>query len=177
MRCAEELVLVRRERARGDRWEAFAHDYVYVCPEPACTGQNSHSFFSRNDLRRHAIEEHEFVPLIPIKNSSRRYKYACVYDTCSHYGIHIFRDEEALRNHLSQAHKFEQPRLKSPEEVESWLDHSRMTQSEALKRSNTDSSGSNSTNSPQKEPALLRDSLHNIRDFTAQATANLKRPP
>ncbi|KAF2230294.1 FabD/lysophospholipase-like protein [Viridothelium virens] len=177
LRCAEELVQVRRERARGDRWEAFAHDYVYVCQEQTCKGPNSHSFFGRDDLRRHAIEEHEFVPLVPIKNPPRRYQYACVYDTCSHYGIHVFRDEDALRSHLCATHKFEQPRLKSPEDVEWWLDQSRMTQTEALRRSNTDSTTSDSTDSPQKEPALVRDSLHDIRAFTSRKTANLKRPP
>ncbi|KAI9698251.1 MAG: hypothetical protein M1820_007521 [Bogoriella megaspora] len=173
VRCAEHLVRIRRERARGDRWESFAHDYVYVCPEPSCNGQNSHPFFARDDLRRHAIDQHEFVPLIPIRNGNRRYQYACVYDTCSQYGIHIFKDEEALKGHLKAIHKFREVRLRKPDEVERWLDDARMTQAKALERSATGSSKSGSTtDSPLTEKEQgLRDSLSGgFRDLANRRT-------
>ena len=60
--CAKELVLMRRERAKTERWEQFATHTTYRCPlkeEHECADK---VFSNREQLRSHAAERHEFVP-------------------------------------------------------------------------------------------------------------------
>ncbi|KAL2350813.1 hypothetical protein BJ546DRAFT_379536 [Cryomyces antarcticus] len=49
LRCAVELVSVRRARAATVRWETFARDFIYCCTEEACFGaQASRTFLTRD---------------------------------------------------------------------------------------------------------------------------------
>ncbi|EXJ59074.1 hypothetical protein A1O7_06505 [Cladophialophora yegresii CBS 114405] len=55
--CARELVLLRRQRARTERWETYAMDITYRC----CADENCHAgpyLKNRPSMRRHVNEAH-----------------------------------------------------------------------------------------------------------------------
>ncbi|ETI21962.1 hypothetical protein G647_06032 [Cladophialophora carrionii CBS 160.54] len=55
--CARELVLLRRQRARTERWETYAMDVTYRC----CADENCHPgpyLKNRRSMRRHFDEKH-----------------------------------------------------------------------------------------------------------------------
>ena len=50
-KIASHLVQLRRQRAKTERWEAFALDLIYICPDEACPDRRRYQ--TRDDLRRH----------------------------------------------------------------------------------------------------------------------------
>lgn len=54
---AESLVSIRQARARTERWEQFATDYVYKCKQQRCRNIPK-DWRERHELRRHLAEEH-----------------------------------------------------------------------------------------------------------------------
>jgi hypothetical protein len=108
MECAKQLVQIRRERAKTERWEAFALDarLHYLCPdveEKSELGEDSlcrgRSFVSRNSLRQHALERHGFAQKIP-----------CVY--------HYRTSENGKPQHVSLRERVSQEGLQDDSQFE-----------------------------------------------------------
>ena len=134
LECARLLVSVRRRRAETERWEAYAHSFVYNCVAKACKESTwSRTFFTRDELRKHGTDEHSYLWKVKIKDNPEL-GFACAWDQCGNDAINIFSDEASLRNHLLGAHKITDPTFKTRTELESWLDEGRMTRKEALAR-------------------------------------------
>lgn len=135
--CARMLVRIRRARAETERWERFAAQYVYFCPEADCnSARNKYSktYWERNELREHGINKHFAVLGTPIVNDIRDatgYTLACTHDSCVHR-VHIFHTERQLRQHFELHHRL--TNFKKPQELEDWLDSGRMSQIDALLR-------------------------------------------
>lgn len=127
LRCARKLVEIRRARARTERWERFAADYVYFCPEASCHPKGSQMYVERKELREHGLDEHFAGVGTPIgngvtDNNGLTYRIACTHDTCAHE-VHIFTNEEDLFVHLRDFHG--QTNFKSVQDTERWLDSGR----------------------------------------------------
>lgn len=135
--CAKELVLMRRERARTERWEQFATHTTYRCPlreEHECADK---LFSNREQLRSHAAERHEFVPWISIQerrssntNECPEDSYICIMDQCAE-APQLFRGADAvnqmLRHLQGPAHNIKNPEPKSKPGLEEYLDQGRTT--------------------------------------------------
>lgn len=137
LRCARALVKIRRARARTERWERFATDVIYFCPEPSCNTKKtwfSKTYADRSELREHGINEHFFVLPVSIGNSES-FHIACTREDCM-YRVYLFREEdrEELHNHFRECHGMDEPRFKTPSEIELWLDSGRRSQKEAPSR-------------------------------------------
>lgn len=130
--CATELVDLRRKRAETERWERFATDIVYCCPFKDC--ETSLELASRDELRQHAFDGHEYVTWP--HHSARR---CCSAQDCDHIpeGESDNDREEALLGHLQGDHEMKVPQLKTLHEMESWLDKGRTTIGEVLKKRQT----------------------------------------
>ena len=133
-RCAQELVSCRRQRAETERWEVFAHKYVYRCPERECKDKTA--FDSRNELRNHALYGHSLIPRINVLNQSSL-NYACLLDigNRSYGGIHVFGDERTFTSHLKTEHRLENPEIVDPRFLEAWLDEGREPQKAVMHQS------------------------------------------
>lgn len=130
LKCARMLVMIRRQRAMTDRWESFARDFVYYCPENSC---ESFDFKSREQLREHAYDMHRYMCETPIQNDDTK-KYACFWDQCQHSGVHVFARENDYTEHLRQCHGIDNgPKFKTRVELEKWLDDGRYEQANAMK--------------------------------------------
>lgn len=128
--CARELVRVRRGRAMTDRWESYARDFVYRCPEDSCT-QKGRVFSRRRDLRRHATETHRYfldVPASPQEGAAAT--NVCHLDDCLHNGVHVFSSREAYIAHLEESHGIRIQNIRTRQNLEAWLDSGRMTREE-----------------------------------------------
>ncbi|KAI9783850.1 MAG: hypothetical protein M1816_001151 [Peltula sp. TS41687] len=137
LKCARILVQTRRDRAKTERWERFAAQYVYFCPEQDCnSAKNKYSktYFERNELREHGINKHFALLGTPIMNGDNdgvAFTLACTHDSCVHK-VHIFHSELQLRQHFEKHHQ--RTLFKKAEELEHWLDCGRMSQIDALLR-------------------------------------------
>ena len=132
LQCARALVKLRRDRAKTERWESFATNYIYFCPHPACNDPNnrfSKTYLERKELREHGINEHFAVLGTPIGNGCT-YTIACTHDVCVHR-VHIFNNTEELRQHFHDHHDG-LSEFKSAVEIEAWLDLGRKSQREVL---------------------------------------------
>ncbi|KAF2186732.1 FabD/lysophospholipase-like protein [Zopfia rhizophila CBS 207.26] len=131
LRCARILAMVRRQRARTDRWELFAREFVYYCPEDRCK-KVARTFETREDLRQHSYDAHGFVWEVDICNDTGL-KHACFWDQCQHGSIHVYRTRDEYLKHLKDNHNIVQgPRFKTRSELEEWLDMGRKGPREAV---------------------------------------------
>lgn len=134
LRCARELVAIRRQRARTARWESFAFDarLYYLCPEKddslACQALR---FDSRYHLRQHAFERHGFARRVPCiyhgtahDGVPRTIEWTCSKDDCEEQ-ILGFDNRDDFIIHLQSQHDRLVPRLPNSREFESWLDSGR----------------------------------------------------
>jgi hypothetical protein len=135
--CAKELVLTRRERAKTERWEQFATHTTYHCPlkeEHECEDK---LFFTRDQLRSHAAERHEFVPWISIQekplspsDECPEDSPLCIMDQCAE-DPQLFRGADAvdqlLRHLQGPAHNIKNPKPYSKPALEAYLDEGRTT--------------------------------------------------
>jgi hypothetical protein len=119
--CAIELVYLRRKRAKTERWEKYATQSVYSCKSgDICRPVG---LASREELRRHAFEQHELVTRKTSLNER-----VCTLDECALNPVRFPGREDgdsALIVHLKDHHRLKNPTLKSPEELEAWLDDRR----------------------------------------------------
>lgn len=105
LECAVELVSSRRERARTERWEAFATYTVYSCPHTSrCKPVG---LASREELRKHAFEHHQIVTrtIAP----TERY---CTLNECASAPTriqHVTDINAALLEHLRDCHPSNDP--------------------------------------------------------------------
>jgi hypothetical protein len=134
--CAKELVRVRRLRAETERWERFATHTRYKCPEHDTCGLPD--FTSRERLRMHASEHHEFVPEVMMENQP-----VCLIDQCMETPK-LHADSKGFIKHLNGSdHRMEDASPMSSMKFDEWLDTGRRTedaidaalkQQEAIKR-------------------------------------------
>ncbi|KAF2490863.1 FabD/lysophospholipase-like protein [Lophium mytilinum] len=129
LKCARELVRVRRLRAKTDRWEQFACEFVYYCPEKICRNV-TRTFVTREDLRRHAYDAHSFVWDVGVQNHSKL-NYACCWDDCEYSGVYVFLDRKEYLEHL-KGHHIPEPPFATRRQLEEWLNKGRRDQTEAL---------------------------------------------
>lgn len=119
--CAIELVHISRKRAEIERWEKYATQAVYNCSSgDICRPVG---LASREELRRHAFEQHELVT-----RSTCLDERVCTLDECALNSVRFpgrGAGDSALIIHLKKRHKLKNPTLKSPEELEAWLDDRR----------------------------------------------------
>ena len=135
--CAKELVLMRRERAKTERWEQFATHTTYRCPleeEHECADK---LFSTREQLRSHAAERHEYVPWISIPerpssitNECLEDSPICIMDQCAE-APQLFRGADAVNQMLQHlqgpAHNIKNPQPRSKPGLEEYLDEGRTT--------------------------------------------------
>lgn len=137
LRCARFLVKIRRARARTERWEKFATDFVYFCPEPSCNTTKtwfSKTYADRSELRQHGISEHFFM--LPVSTGhSESFHLACTWESCM-YRVFLFREQDKLDlcQHFRKCHGIDEPHFKTPSEIELWLDSGRRFQPDAPSR-------------------------------------------
>ncbi|KAF1809400.1 FabD/lysophospholipase-like protein [Eremomyces bilateralis CBS 781.70] len=165
IKCAQILVETRRARAETERWEAFAHEFAYFCPEKSCEKASaSRIWFTRDELREHGTQEHYYISNIPIANQ-KDYPHACLFDSCRH-AVTIFKTLDEFRSHLMRVHRIGRPIFKTVEEMERWLDHGRRTKKWAVDRADSN---------PQKLSHKRHDDLFpNPQQLECQQPA---RPP
>jgi hypothetical protein len=60
---ARSLVEIRRRRAETERWEVFALDLTYRCPEKNCKGTPAQDCKTRDDLRTHLMHSRRHQPM------------------------------------------------------------------------------------------------------------------
>ncbi|KAI9777994.1 MAG: hypothetical protein M1816_004291 [Peltula sp. TS41687] len=129
--CARKLVRIRRDRAKTERWERFAAQYVYFCPEKACKSKHTKTYAERKELRAHGIEKHFAELNTPFESSVKDgvpYDFPCPYNDCVHK-IHRFHTRDQLVQHFREHHQLDT--FKNAQELECWLDSGRTTQKEA----------------------------------------------
>lgn len=139
--CAKKMVEVRRERQKTERWERFALNLVYSCPE----GRENVSrckdllFPSRLKLRQHGIRTHGFAWKVPcIDNSGAiTHDWACYWDHCGERHVSVFNTEFEFSAHLNQQHKLERPQIRSQQWIEEWLDKGRQAEPPLVSPSHT----------------------------------------
>ena len=123
--CAKELVRIRRQRQRTERWERFALHLVYCCPETGghCGGR---LFDSRLKLRQHAVRTHGFVWQVPCVRSdgTTAHDWACYWEQCENQ-VSVFDTEDDLKKHLQEKHKMPTPAVVPRRQFEEWLDRGR----------------------------------------------------
>ena len=129
--CAKELVRVRRNRAVTERWERFATQTVYQCPESAeCELPH---FPSREKLRMHASEHHQFVPQVMMEN-----RPVCLIDQCMETP-QVHDSDDGFITHLKGPHhELKDARAMCTSELEAWLDDGRRTEDQILNQEEQD---------------------------------------
>jgi hypothetical protein len=128
--CAKELVRIRRERAATERWEQFATYTTYFCPEKGGHECESLHFTSRDKLRSHALERHEYVPWVALKGNP-----ICFLGECAeHPQLFEGKDsEDQLLRHLKgPSHNIKDAKPISTAGLEEWLDRRRITRDAAF---------------------------------------------
>lgn len=172
--CAKELVRMRRERARTERWEEFATHTTYRCPERKEHECEDLVFSSRGKLRLHASECHDFVPWVSIEDQpgSDAAECAednplCIIDECAEHP-QLFTGEDAtkqLLDHLrGPTHKIKDAKPMSTPALEAWLDLGRTTTDAAFQEEPP--APSHEQNDPIQQPAVS----HNVRPDRARWT-------
>jgi hypothetical protein len=128
--CAKELVRIRRERAKTERWEQFATHTTYFCPEKDGHECESLHFTSRDKLRLHALERHEYVPWVAIDGN-----LVCFLGECAeHPQLFEGKDsEDQLLRHLKgRSHNIKDAKPISTPGLEAWVDRKRITRDAAF---------------------------------------------
>lgn len=124
LECARTLVMIRRRRAETDRWERFACNFAYNCPDRNCT-RFALDIKWREQLRDHAYDAHRYVWETHVKNYDRL-DYTCFWEQCRHDGVHVFSDKSEYYKHLRLDHGIDDgPRFKNRGQFEAWLDGGR----------------------------------------------------
>jgi hypothetical protein len=136
LRCAQELVKIRRQRVKTARWETFASDarLHYLCPErrstdnAACRGLR---FDSRHHLRQHAFERHGFARRVSCLYHSQMghvppqtIEWTCFKDDCQERVL-AFDDRTDFSHHFRTDHDRQEPRFIESQDIEKWLDDGR----------------------------------------------------
>lgn len=140
--CAKELVLTRRKRAKTERWEQFATHTTYHCPLEEENQCEDKLFFTREQLRSHAAECHQFVPWISVQerpsspdNECPEDSPICIMDQCAE-APQLFRDanavDEMLQHLQGPAHNMKNPEPKWKQGLEKYLDDGRRTRDAAF---------------------------------------------
>lgn len=140
--CAKELVLTRRERAKTERWEQFATHTTYRCPRREEHECEDKLFSSREQLRSHAAERHEFVPWVSIQERPSSIadecpedSHMCIMDQCAE-APQLFRGADAMNELLQHlrgpAHNMRNPEPKWKQGLENYLDRGRTTRDAAF---------------------------------------------
>ena len=120
--CAKELVQIRRKRAETERWEQFATHTTYYCPEKQDHECKSLPFSSRDELRLHASERHEYVPRVSIDG-----KPLCIIDACSEHPQLFGGNVELLHHFEGPPHNMKCAKPMSSPDLEAWMDGQRTT--------------------------------------------------
>jgi hypothetical protein len=136
---AKKLVEIRRRRAETERWEVFARQNVYFCPDPECHYNiAAQSFETREELREHGICAHSYITNVDIDNVENL-NHACVHNECGHESIRVFPKQGDFEQHLLSDHGVKpDPVFMTPRRMEAWLDRGRMTQVQAFDRHDTE---------------------------------------
>ena len=113
--CAIELVRIRRERAGTERWESFATDTTYKCPDSICKDGEPAKHMSRDELRQHALIYHEYVAWATLNTI-----HLCTLDNCATKPVPVPKASDFL-DHLKLHHGMHNPELKEPSDLENWL--------------------------------------------------------
>lgn len=132
--CAIELVRIRRERARTERWESFATNTTYKCPETIEGDPVKHR--TRDELRQHALISHEYVAWATLDG-----QHLCTLDNCAMTPVPVENEPDFLK-HLKDYHGMHDPVLKEPSALEAWLDSGNP---DRLSQQNGDLTGSSRT--------------------------------
>lgn len=125
MQCARSLVRTRRKREATERWESFAHRFVYNCPHPDCHERKAAKvFLRRSALREHLVCEHNLIVVDdkPIENQPGL-RHVCQLDHCA-LRIHAFEQQQDFEDHLAREHQIQHPSFISRQRMEAWLNHS-----------------------------------------------------
>lgn len=135
--CATKLVEIRQRRSATERWEQFATQTTYTCPEQ----ERCYSivFPSRDRLRQHSFEAHGIIwpvtldqshyvdPLDPHARLRDDQHLLCIWDECGQCPT-AFANEDALTQHLRIKHGkggISDPTMLSWAGLEEWLDRGR----------------------------------------------------
>lgn len=158
VKCAIELITLRRARSATERWEQFATETVYNCTYKHLSSEDicgdGMPFDSRAKLRQHAFEIHGYVwrvtlnqgnlPSLQETNGSGNQPsrlpddhYLCIWDECGQVKPVVFFNENEFLEHLRVEHGIAEPVIKTRHDLENWLDQGRTTR-EQLKRQETD---------------------------------------
>lgn len=114
--CARKLVDLRRQRQRTVRWEAFALDFKYCCPDfHKCAGR---VFESRVHLRRHLHEEHAWFA-----QDLSLHTWPCPLELCDSEAK--FTSPWDVTKHLREVHKLGGGVSMTVAEMEGVLDEGR----------------------------------------------------
>lgn len=128
-RCAKKMVEVRRERQKTERWERFALNLVYSCPEGRVKNSRCKDllFPSRLKLRQHGIRDHGFAWKVPCIDDSGTitHEWACYWDHCGEHHVSVFDSKDDFSSHLTEEHKIDKPKIMARQEIEEWLDKGR----------------------------------------------------
>ncbi|KAF2766447.1 FabD/lysophospholipase-like protein [Teratosphaeria nubilosa] len=144
IKCATQLVGLRRQRAESERWERYAKHVVYFCPEKECPAL---SFKTRDALRQHAIDRHGYILKVSLdydgKNphcrNAAKEAFACTWQHEGQQAVRIFTTEAEYLEHLKVVHRMNPtPVIMDVRAVEAWLDRGRTTPEQlAVKRRET----------------------------------------
>ena len=118
--CAKVLVRIRRERAATERWEQYATHTTYRCPEEDEHECKSLQFSTRDELRLHASERHEYVPWVTMDDNP-----ICIIDECAeHPQRYEGKDsEDQLLRHLKgPPHDIKCAKPMTTPGLEAWMD-------------------------------------------------------
>ena len=132
LRVAWDLVTIRRRRAETERWEQFATDFIYTCPEKACPSNAlSRIYATRADLRTHGIEQHS-IELIADSQAGpgKPAELFCGHEPCCTRRDEVFSSLAEVGAHLKREHGVAWARLMRRHELEHWLDQGRALKSE-----------------------------------------------
>ncbi|KAH9845677.1 FabD/lysophospholipase-like protein [Teratosphaeria destructans] len=133
IKCATQLVQLRRQRAESERWERYAKHVVYFCPEKECPAL---SFKTRDALRQHAIDRHGYILKVSLDYDGKiaccrdaaREAFACTWQHDGQQTVKIFTTEDEYLEHLEVVHRMgPRPVIMDVRAVEAWLDRGRTT--------------------------------------------------
>ncbi|PSN75297.1 FabD/lysophospholipase-like protein [Corynespora cassiicola Philippines] len=127
LECARILVLIRRKRACTERWESYASNLQYRCPESGC--RVAKTFMTRNDLREHAFDDHEYFWETETKVNHILYSRICSWGQCHSKGGRFFISESQYKEHLKKKHDIKDEKI-GKRNLENWLDEGRLVGNE-----------------------------------------------
>lgn len=167
LHVARMLVEIRRNRAKTERWERFATDFIYFCPERSCNNVErgpTRRYKERNELREHGIVDHNFFVNRWTENSEET-NIPCPRHSCVYQVPGLFTSD-GLYQHLHQCHGIDKPVFKSPHQMEEWLDTGRISLRRALKHHEEEAFPDHSDPQPagDNSPRLIVPSSETHRD-------------